>query len=345
VFYPWPTERLSIALRRPQPAEGRTLTIDSAHYRIVPGIRQSDASLTLRVRASRAGTQHVELPEGARVRSLTMNGATRPVHNAGRALQFNLQPGSTEVQLAFELESGLDRIYTPAPLVVDAPITNARVSLLPPRDAWLLWLSGPAWGPAILFWGYLVLCLLAAVLLARVRAIPLRRHEWLLLAAGLTQVSSAEAVIVVGFFFAFAWRRRLTELKPLWHDLMQLALVALTLTAASALFDAVRHGLLVQPDMQVAGLTSYSGELVWYEDRTSGALPQVTLVTLPLWVYRALMLLWALWLASRLLRWVPWAFDAFGEGGIWKRRPKRPTPPPPPPAASKTPTTPAQPLG
>jgi hypothetical protein len=332
---------LRVVLHRPQTAEGRTLTIDSAHYRVVPGIRQSDATLTLRVRASRAATQQIQLPDGARVRSLTMNGATRPVHNAGRTLQFNLQPGATNVQLVFEHASGLDRIYTAPTLAVDAPITNARVSVVPSQDTWLLWVSGPAWGPAILFWGYLALCLLVAWVLARVATIPLRRHEWLLLAAGLTQVSSAEAVIVVGFFFAFAWRQRITTLRPLWHDLMQLALVMLTLVAASALFDAVRHGLLVQPDMQVAGLTSYSGELMWYVDRTTGALPEVSIVTLPLWVYRALMLLWALWLASRLLRWVPWAFEAFTAGGIWKRKAKRP--PPPPTAAAPEAAPPASP--
>jgi hypothetical protein len=29
------------------------------------------------------------------------------------------------------------------------------------------------------------------------------------------------------------------------------------------------------------------------------------------------MLLWALWLASRLLRWMRWGWDQLREGGLW----------------------------
>jgi hypothetical protein len=114
---------------------------------------------------------------------------------------------------------------------------------------------------------------------------------------------------------------------------MQLGLLLTTLWAAVALFDAVEHGLLVHPDMQVSGGGYDGSQLQWYVDRTDGSLPEPSLFSAPLWVYRALMLLWSLWLASRLLRWLPWAFRAFVAGGAWKRGPKRPAPPPPPWAA------------
>jgi hypothetical protein len=32
------------------------------------------------------------------------------------------------------------------------------------------------------------------------------------------------------------------------------------------------------------------------------------------------MLLWALWLASSMLRWVKWAWACFSEGGYWPPR-------------------------
>jgi hypothetical protein len=47
------------------------------------------------------------------------------------------------------------------------------------------------------------------------------------------------------------------------------------------------------------------------------------MLSLPLWVFRLLMLAWSLWLASRLLRWLRWGFDAFREGGLWRKAPQR----------------------
>jgi hypothetical protein len=48
-----------------------------------------------------------------------------------------------------------------------------------------------------------------------------------------------------------------------------------------------------------------------------------------MWVYRAAMLAWALWLAMAVLRWMKWALRAWTTGGFWRplRKPK-PVPPP-----------------
>ena len=46
----------------------------------------------------------------------------------------------------------------------------------------------------------------------------------------------------------------------------------------------------------------------------------------PLWVYRALMMIWALWLAFSLVSWIKWGWQAFSTGGLWKEvhwRPKK----------------------
>lgn len=46
--------------------------------------------------------------------------------------------------------------------------------------------------------------------------------------------------------------------------------------------------------------------------------------------YRALLLGWALWLARRVLRWLPWAAQQLCAGNLWKcREPKKPATPPP----------------
>jgi len=43
-------------------------------------------------------------------------------------------------------------------------------------------------------------------------------------------------------------------------------------------------------------------------------------VSVPLWLFRVLMLLWSLWLASRLLSWLRWAFACFKHGGLWRAK-------------------------
>jgi hypothetical protein len=39
--------------------------------------------------------------------------------------------------------------------------------------------------------------------------------------------------------------------------------------------------------------------------------------------YRLLMLLWALWLAASMLKWVKWAWDCFSAGGYWRKAPAK----------------------
>ncbi len=58
--------------------------------------------------------------------------------------------------------------------------------------------------------------------------------------------------------------------------------------------------------MQVGNMSS-AYNLNWYQDRSASTLPQAWVVSVPLMVYRVLMLLWALWLAFSLLKWLTWA--------------------------------------
>jgi len=124
--------------------------------------------------------------------------------------------------------------------------------------------------------------------------------------------------VVIGWLFALAFRSQHT-LSARWaFNLRQIGLVFLTLVALSCLAHAVHQGLVVQPDMQVQGMNSTNTSLIWYVDRSAGGFPGVGIVSLPLWVYKSLMLLWALWLAASLLRWLRWGFNAFRSGGAWQ---------------------------
>ncbi len=336
LFRPWPGERLKVALAKPAPAPGQSTTIDAVKLIVRPGVRATDAELHVSLRTSRGGDHALWLPEAAKLRSFTLDGERRPVQRDGAAIGFGLLPGRVQAVAAFELPTGMQTVMTVPQVKLDARAKNARVIVEPPPDRWLLWATGPAWGPAILFWGYLLLVLGVALFLGRLRGTPLGAVQWLLLGLGLTQVDAIEALIVVGFFFFIAWRERTVELSPWRHNAVQFAVVIWVIAFASALFDAVQSGLLVQPDMQVVGAGSSNGSLQWYVDDTAPELPRPTLISAPIWLYRVLMLAWSLWLARQLLRWAPWVFRAFTAGGLWKKRLKqKPLPPAPAPAVGE----------
>jgi hypothetical protein len=320
VYKPWPGESLTIVAARLDAAQGASVTIDRAAVTFTPGTRMEHSELTLHVRTSRGTTERMGLPADATLTSLSVDGTPRPARIKQHALELHLDPGTHDIALEFQRPVGMAFFYAPPQLTALRPLTNITSSVALPEDRWLLWVRGPSWGPAVLFWGHLIVVLLAAFGLSRVPLTPLKLRHWLLLGLGLTQVDVTIVLIITGWLFALALRER-HALPGRWaFNIGQILLVGLTLVALSSLGDAVHSGLVVQPDMQVRGVNSSNQLLHWYTDRTGGAIPAVSVWSAPLWIYKALMLFWALWLASSLLRWLRWGWSAFRSGGAWRSR-------------------------
>jgi hypothetical protein len=111
---------------------------------------------------------------------------------------------------------------------------------------------------------------------------------------------------------------------PPWRfDLAQIALVVWTLLALLGLLAAIQRGLLGPPRMQIAGNGSDAGLLRWYLDRSGPELGEVLVLSVPMLVYRLLMLAWALWLALRLLAWLGWGWQSFSQPLLWRALPSR----------------------
>ena len=171
--------------------------------------------------------------------------------------------------------------------------------------------------------------LLAAFGLGKIPWTPLKTRHWLLLGLGLTQVEPVVAILIVGWLLALGLREKqaLPE-APFYYDLAQFLLVIWTLAALGGLYLAIERGLLGIPDMQIAGNGSSDFLLRWTEDRIGATMPQPWVLSLPMFVYRTLMLLWALWLAQALLRWLSWGWQCFSKGGVWRKVTRhRPEPP------------------
>ncbi|MCH8622360.1 hypothetical protein [Undibacterium sp. TS12] len=325
-FYPWPGESLKLAIERPVAIPGQTMTIDDSHLIVSPGARASDYLLRIKLRSSRGGDYSISLPPEAILQKVSINQQARPIRANGRQLVLPVVPGVQQIEVSWRLDQGMHSSFSTVAANLGMASVNNWLELKMPHDRWLLMASGPGLGPAILFWGKLIVMLAVALLLGRFGGLPLRSSQWLLLALGLTQVDWWGAVLVIAWFYACKLRNEPDHPeRPRWQfNLYQLAFVVLTLIMLSVLLESVRAGLLGQPDMQVTGNGSYAELLRWYVDRAAADLQTAWIFSLPILVYRGLMLLWALWLAWALLAWLKSGWQAFASGGLWKRKVQKP---------------------
>ncbi len=333
LWQPWPGETLQLDVQKPLGAKGPAVTIDAAQYDVTPGQRLLEATLTLTIRTSQGGTQTLTLPEGAAVQSVSWGDVPRAIRPQGRKLALPLDPGEQLVVVKWQQPWQRSAHEVVPPVDLGGAAVNVQTTLHLGEERWLLWAHGPAWGPAVLFWSHLLLLALAALLLGRLRGLPLRTGHWLLLGLGLAQVPAGLLVVVVAWFAALAWRQRRGALVGFWPVLLgngaQLALIALTAVFFGVLYFAIQENLIGNIDMQVSGAGSSAQTLTWYVDRVAGALPQPGVCSLPLTAWRVGMLAWALWLVAALLRWLPWAWRAFSAGGLWTRQAAKPPIAPP----------------
>jgi hypothetical protein len=314
---PWPGEEVRLTVSRPQSVEGRTLTIDRTTLTVAPGLRATDVVLEMSARSSRGGEQTVTLPDGAVLGDVAIQGKSQPFRQSGKTVALPIVPGAQPIRLSWREPKGLSGSFRVAEVNAGLETTNAVTALTIPSDRWILFLRGPRLGPAVLFWSLLLVSLLVALPLGAIRTTPLRWQHWFGLSFGLTQIPIAASLVIAGWLLALGARRQRPPRNKWIFDFWQIALAFWTLAALGLLFWAIQHGLLGRPEMQIAGNGSSAGHLVWYQDRTTGALPQPWVLSVPILYYRLAMLAWALWLAAALVRWLRWGWEGYSDGGLW----------------------------
>ena len=330
---PWPGESISIAVVRPQGISGQTMTIDSSVIHVKPGKRATETTLDIGLRSSKGGQYSMTLPSEAVLQDVKLNGVPQPIRVEQGVLTVPITPGAQQIAIAWRHNAGVASVFRTPSVDLTMPSINHEIKLSLGDDRWTLLTVGPLLGPAVRFWSLLATLLIVALALARVRITPLRTHEWLLLVIGLSQVAIPLAAVVVIWLLALGLRERFPDrLERARFNFMQIVLVFLTIAAFMVLIEAIRHGLLGHPDMHVAGNGSSAHQLLWYADRIAPAPPTAMAITVPILVYRLLMLAWALWLALAIVRWLRWGWSCFAKGGLWQRwkKPKGEVAPPEP---------------
>ncbi len=263
----------------------------------------------------------LRLPGAAEVSSVAIDGRSQTMRAESGELTLPILPGEHEIEIQWR-QAGEMGLRTDTPAVdIGAPASNIELSLTKPRDRWLLATSGPALGPAVLYWSELAVLILLAFILGRIGLTPLNSWHWLLLGLGFSTFSWPVLGVVVVWLLACGVRERWqTEVNWWRFNLIQTGIGGLTIVALLSVVTALPQGLLGTPDMHVAGYQSYGDLVSWFADSSTAALPTATVLSVPLWIYKALILAWALWLSFALLRWLPWVWRCFSSQGYWRSR-------------------------
>ncbi len=324
-FHPYPGETLELLVVKPVGVPGPTMTISKSMLRVNPGRRASETTLTFSLTASRGMQHSIILPPGIEIQKTLLNQHEIPLQLENNRLTLPLSPGNQQVKIGWRTTTDIGYKTITETVDLGADSVNHSIEMQVPSSRWILFTGGPRVGPAVLFWGELLVIILIALFLGRISLTPLSTLQWLLLSLGLSQIPSKLAIIVVLWLLLLGLRKkRGVEIKEIiTFNLVQVLLGILTLFALGTLFFAIQQGLLGHPDMQIGGNGSSGHLLHWYQDRSGAKLPTAWVITVPLLVYRIAMLLWALWLAMALLRWLRWGWDCFSDGNIWKSAPPR----------------------
>jgi hypothetical protein len=323
-FYPRGGESLTIDATRPDASQGSTLAFDSVDLRVEHGGRSSNATLALGYRST-SGAQHVlRLPEGAEVTQVRIDGQLEPLRADAGELTVPILPGEHDISVSWRVDGEL-QARSQSPVVdIGAPASNIALHTRLPANRWLIATSGPALGPAVLYWSELAVLLLFALILGRIDLTPLTTRHWLLLGLGFSTFSWPVLGIVVVWLLACGARRKWQTDVSWWRfNLIQFVIGGMTIIALSAIVSSLPGGLLGTPDMHVIGNGSHGNSLSWFADRSDSVLPTAVAWSVPIWSYKTFILGWALWLSFALLRWLPWVWQCFSSQGYWRPRRER----------------------
>lgn len=323
-FAPRPGESLSVDIYRPELLTGQTLAFDQMQWAQTDGEREHQGNISVQYRATKAGEHQWSIPEHWQVSNVYFDGVSQMIRPKDGKLTLAIAPGAHSVSVDYKTNESVGVLRHSPDFDAGLSVANISLSRTLPENRWILFVSGPAIGPAVLYWSALLVFILIAWAIVRAKLVSLKMHEVLLLGFGLSTVSWWFLVLILSWLMAMKWRERQLQLKEqTWFNTKQVALIFLSLLALSLIMASVPWGLLSSPDMMLAGNNVYGNQLSWFADYSASALPQTSVFSVPIWLYKGLMLLWAIWLSFAVIRWIRFAWNALNVSGFWRPRPKK----------------------
>ncbi|NVJ49769.1 MAG: hypothetical protein HWE11_05245 [Gammaproteobacteria bacterium] len=325
-YLPRPNESLELTFAAPAPVKGDSLAFDKVQLRVVPGKLRENLVLSAQYRSSRGGQSQLQLGAGEHLKAkLDQREAFLQLQEG--VVDYTTSPGLHQIELNWSRAETLGMFASLPEINLNAPASNLVVQWQVPDDRWVIWTSGPVIGPAIIYWGELLAFIVIAILLSRSKFLPIKPASWLLLGLGLSLQSWLMLVWVTAWLIALeAHKRYQDKLGKDAFNLTQVFLALFSVISLLVLLASVPMSLLSRPDMGIVGNASSGYQLQWYLDQSSGQLPTISVISLPIWVYKSLMLAWALWLAFSIVGWIKWAWSVLNQASFFRSNEKSGTP-------------------
>jgi len=323
---PWPGENVKLIITEPKAVEGSYLSFEQVSLTQQVGQRSQNVKLSFKALSSQGQAYSLDLPTGAELQNVSVNGRSIPLGEDKTKLSVDLLPGSQWLEANWQQSQTLgSKVSSPA-LTLGALSSNNVIKIQLPRDRWPLLVGGPQMGPAVLIWGYMLVISIVAIVLGRYGGTPIKTYEWLLLGIGIGFNQLFAPILIAAWLLILAWRGRWQkEPSNGAFAASQILLFSLSFLSMLVLIFTITNSLLARPDMHITGNGSYAYSLVWFADRAKELYPQAWVISLPLWGYRLAMLLWSLWLAFAVLRWLKWGWAQINHLGLWyKQEPTKP---------------------
>ena len=320
-FYPYPGESLSIATSRPNAVKGDVLAIDRVSSELEQGTRTAKLNLSFDYRSTRGGEHRIALPEHFQLKSIQIDNKLINLQLEQGGLTIPILPGKHNVNILMRADNSGTWWLTAPRINLNAPVSNITNIVNLTQQRWVLWANGPVLGPAVLYWGELLAFILLAVLVARVPFSPLSTLSWIALGFGLS-LNNWGVLMLTALWFASltASTYRPKDISRSAFNFSQLLLFALTIITLLSLLAVIPTSLLSTPNMGITGNHSYGNHLQWFADKSDGALPAISVLSIPILFYKALMLAWVIWLSFAGLQWIKWAWIKLGAQGYWRAK-------------------------
>jgi hypothetical protein len=321
IWKPRKGDSLNVVINKSKAMVGKTTTVESAKVEVVGGKRSSRCILNLQVNSSMGEAMTVYLTDKSVVEKLSVDGREQTISKEGSVVKVPLHPGIQKVVLEWKDTTKISILEKTQEIKLSTDVSNISINYRVPRSRWIIALGGPLLGPAMLIWGILSVFILFAFLLPKVTQTPLNIVSWIFLFLGVSSIHYLGGVPLILWFVVISYRKKYEgSVESVGFSWMQIGIVLVTLFALCSLAISIPVGLLSSPNMHITGNGSSAYNFFWYQDRSSLTLPQGWFLSFPIWVYRGVMLLWSVWIAANISKWVKWSWDGFSYRGLWPKK-------------------------
>ncbi|OPZ77112.1 MAG: hypothetical protein BWY78_01144 [Alphaproteobacteria bacterium ADurb.Bin438] len=273
-------------------------------------------NLNLNLRSSEGGFHKIKFPKTAEIESLNVNSNPYPISIKDDMLVVPVIQGINYVMVEFNINQKLETIFK-SPLVdLMSPSVNIEQKINFSR--WIFYAKGPLKGSVVMFWSMLPIWFVFSIMLGYFKIYPMKSWQWFLLFLGLSQVNFVINFVIISWFIFMGLRDKYSD-KIKYKNLVQCLLAFLTIMFVVCLFVSIKSGLLGSPNMMIRG-GGFNDNLFWYADASEGVIPEIMIISFSQMIYKAVMLLWSMWIALSFVKWIKWGINSYAKDGIWKAK-------------------------